>query len=747
MGEGVAASGRRRDRDMADRSRSTMPSAEAPRAGTRWLARRPTRQRDARAAACLVASALVLIALLVATTSHSEPRRSGSNGVGVEGGLASPAEGGTVCQPHELVPAGTASVRIDAEPSSAAGGPAARVTVSQDGALLGDAQLAAGWQATTLAVPISPTERDLLDAEVCFVLPTGEHGVRLPAGRTPPLGSAGTFDGDPIEKSIRTDWYRAGSESWWSYAATVAERLGRGRGAWGGASIAWAVAALVLVSWVLAGRLLLSTVLADAPAGRSIRGTAASVAAIAFLSATAWSLITPPFLVPDEISHVAYVQQLAETGQPPAPRPAGAVFSPELEAAMAVTRSGTTAIPVIGAKAWTAFEQRRVERTLGGALGRRGNGTAGDVDPEPPTFYALEAVPYRIAYAGTLLDRLALMRLLSATMAGATALLAFLFVRECLPGRPWAWTVGGLVAAFAPVLGFVSGGVNPDALLFPICAALFLCLARAFRRGMTTRRAVAIGVVLGAGMVAKINFYGLAPGAFLAVLLAARESEGRFGREALRLGALVIALALAPLLVLSTLDALVWERPFVLQRSVASAHADRGDLLEQLGYVWQFYLPRLPGMQPAFDQSIAYEAWFKGFVGEFSGLVLAFPEWVYRVALALFVVLGVLVARALRAARTSVRSRRRELLGYAAMAAGLLALIALVALRGFAPEVEAAAQGRYLLPLLPLFGAFVALAARGAGPRWGRGVGAALVVAAVAWSLFGQLVVIAGFYG
>jgi hypothetical protein len=81
------------------------------------------------------------------------------------------------------------------------------------------------------------------------------------------------------------------------------------------------------------------------------------------------------------------------------------------------------------------------------------------------------------------------------------------------------------------------------------------------------------------------------------------------------------------------------------------------------------------------------------------------------------------------------------------MAAGLLLLIGLVALRGWAPGIEGAVQGRYLLPLLPLFGGLLALAARGAGTRWGRAVGVALVLVCVTWSLFGQLATIAWFYG
>ena len=40
-------------------------------------------------------------------------------------------------------------------------------------------------------------------------------------------------------------------------------------------------------------------------------------AAVACLNAVCWSIITPPFQVPDEPEHVAYVKQLAETGHLP----------------------------------------------------------------------------------------------------------------------------------------------------------------------------------------------------------------------------------------------------------------------------------------------------------------------------------------------------------------------------------------------------------------------------------------------
>jgi hypothetical protein len=53
---------------------------------------------------------------------------------------------------------------------------------------------------------------------------------------------------------------------------------------------------------------------------------------------------------------------------------------------------------------------------------------------------------------------------------------------------------------------------------------------------------------------------------------------------------------------------------------------------------------------------------------------------------------------------------------------------------------------RYLLPLLPLYGALLALAARGAGRRLLPVAGAAIVVLALAHDVFAQLLLVGRFY-
>ena len=56
-------------------------------------------------------------------------------------------------------------------------------------------------------------------------------------------------------------------------------------------------------------------------------------------------------------------------------------------------------------------------------------------------------------------------------------------------------------------------------------------------------------------------------------------------------------------------------------------------------------------------------------------------------------------------------------------------------------------QGRYLLPLLPLFALVPALAVEAVGERRGRVLGAALVVTALGFSVLAQLLTVARFYG
>jgi 4-amino-4-deoxy-L-arabinose transferase-like glycosyltransferase len=468
-------------------------------------------------------------------------------------------------------------------------------------------------------------------------------------------------------------------------------------------------------------------------------------ALIACLNAACWSVITPPFQVTDEPTQFAYTQYLAEHRRLPTSHESN--YSLEENVALV----DLEALPV----RWHAengtisseFEQDRLVHDLGQHPSRVGDGVGGSA-ADPPLYYLLEVVPYELGSPGTILDQLELMRLLSALMAGVTALFVYLFVRETLPGLRWAWTVGGLSVALDPLLGFSSGAVNPDALLFAVSAALFYCLARGFRRGLSRRLAIAIGALIAIGLLTKPNFIGLIPGAIVGLIVLAVQAARTNRGAAIRSLVIGLAIAASPVCV------------YVLANVLSNRHA-LGTVSENLGlgngrsplsalsYIWQLYLPRIPGTTNYFPGiSTTLQLWFDRFVGLYGWLDTTFPPWVYTVALiptGLIILLG---ARALALARAALPRRSIELLVYFVMAVGLMGLIGSHAFLNLNGEGSGGhAQPRYLMPLIPLAGAALALAARGAGRRWGPAVGAVIVVLFLGYDIFSQLLVVSRFYG
>jgi 4-amino-4-deoxy-L-arabinose transferase-like glycosyltransferase len=466
---------------------------------------------------------------------------------------------------------------------------------------------------------------------------------------------------------------------------------------------------------------------------------------VAFLSAACWSFITPPFQVPDEPAHFAYVQQLAQTGQ--LPSSSAEKYSPEETAALQGLRQEEVKQSPQTLSISSPAQQRALLRAISAPLGRSGPGGAGVAASEPPLYYALETIPYALGAGGSLLDRLELMRLLSALMAGITALFTYLFVREALPGARWAWIVGGLSVALVPLFGFTSGAVTPDAMLFAVSAALFYCLARAFRRSLTQKSACAIGAVIAVGLLTKLNFVGMLPGAVLGLVLLARAASRTSGREAYRWLTLGLAVAASPA-VLFTLVNAISGHPTLNLVSAAGGVSHHGSILGEISYIWQFYLPRLPGMVHDFPGfSTTRGIWFDGYVGLYGWLDTAFPGWVYDAALVPAALIAALCARALVVDRAALAHRAGELLVYATIGVGVLLLVGADSYLDFPEHAAEYGQARYLLAMLPLLGVVLALAARGAGRRWGPAAGALILVLFLGHDLFSQLQTIARYYG
>jgi 4-amino-4-deoxy-L-arabinose transferase-like glycosyltransferase len=469
-------------------------------------------------------------------------------------------------------------------------------------------------------------------------------------------------------------------------------------------------------------------------------------ASVAILNAVCWSFITPPFAVSDEPSHVAYVKQLAESHALPSSHTF--VFTPEENRVLAALHENPDAVlPATGSISSLA-EQRTLEHELAAAaaLPRNGSPSAGVATSEPPLYYLLEAIPYTVGSHANLLTRLQLMRLFSALFAGLTAMFAFLFVREALPGTRAVWPASGLAVAFAPVLGFVSGAVNPDSLLFAMSAMVFWALARAFRRGLTARRAAMIGAIAAAGLLTKVNFGGLVPGIILGLGVLALRLAHSSRSSAYRAFGIGAGIAVSPLVLYGLSNLAAGKPAFGVLSNGASLATEHGSISSAISYIWQFFLPRLPGMK-AYEPGIftTRQFWFNGLVGQFGWRETTFPAWAYQVAAVGGLAVLAAFVRTLVVLRKSVRERLAELIVYAVISVGLLILIGGASY--LTTAAEAYNEARYLLPLLALGAASLALAMRAAGRRWEAVLGSVIVLSVFADDIFSQLLVISRYYG
>jgi hypothetical protein len=699
---------------------------------------------------------LALIAVALALVLSASPMRVLGENSYTAGDTALIIPGGTgVCQAGEVVPKGTTALRLELE---APIGPRVEVTVRSGGRILASGTHGSGWIGGEVTVPIGRIRRTIGPVQVCFsIAPTREQVLMV--GRSVPHSELAV----PPER-MGVEYLAPSRRSWWSSALSVARRMGLGR-APGGSWVGLLVAALMLAvgtcaCWVCLRELGASAShppgVARRPGSRLARlaliprrlpRAAWACALVACLNAAAWSILSPPFQVPDEPAHFAYVQQLAESHR--LPLNSGPYYSVEEEAVLHDLRHFDVQFRPAEHTITSRAQQRKLEHDLARRLARTGAGDAGVAASEPPLYYALETIPYELASGANLLDRLELMRLQSGLFAAITALFAFMFVREALPRVRWAWTVGGLGVALAPLLGFMSGAVNPDALLFAVSAALFYLLARAFRHGLSRRLACAIGAALVLGVLTQLDFLGLLPGAVAGLAAAALRTPSRSRRS--RLGALALGLGVlaTPALMYLLLSSVANGRAPSMVSDLASNVAGHGSPLAAVTYMWQLYLPRLPGMSNYFPGIFTTrQLWFDGLVGLYGWAETVFPGWAEDLALLPAGLVALLCLRTLLARRAALARRVVELLVYAAMGLGVLVVVGFASydtnvITSTGPYWEP----RYLLPLLPLFGAVLALAARGAGRRWGPVAGTLIVMLILAHDVFSQLLVVSRYYG
>lgn len=483
-------------------------------------------------------------------------------------------------------------------------------------------------------------------------------------------------------------------------------------------------------------------------------------ALVALLTGTAWSLLIPLFHVPDEQAHFSYAQYVAEAGKPPTGRAGIQHFSEEQRLLLDTVRWKYVIHRGENRPPSTATAKRRLERAQDARLDRESEGGYTTATNNPPLYYGAAAGAYLLSPSTAPADRIHLMRLLSALLGAVTVLFTFLFLRELLPGTPWAWTVGALAVAFQPVFGFISGGVNSDNMLYAASAGVFLGIARCFRHELTPRRGLWIGGCAAVGLLSKINMLGLLPGIALGLLLLVLRADSAGRRNAAR-GALAAAgVTAGSVIVYMAVNSTIWDRglffgaggvqgfgSFETAGPANTVETQEATLGGALNYLWQFYLPKLPFMDAEFTAYQARQVWLDGFIGAFGWLDYTFPRPIYDLGLALLGVILVLAGRELVLRRARLHARLGELVTYCALAAGLIVFVNVSGYIGRLNTPLGFEQARYLFPLLPLYGTIVALAVRGAGRRYGPAAGILVVSVAIAHTAVAMVLALTRYYG
>jgi 4-amino-4-deoxy-L-arabinose transferase-like glycosyltransferase len=362
----------------------------------------------------------------------------------------------------------------------------------------------------------------------------------------------------------------------------------------------------------------------------------------------AWALLVPAWQVTDENSHFAYAQNLVENGSLPGAKAKHTYSSEQRQAALTVgSRSQSPASwvtpPNWSNRAWQAYLVR-VHRDPPS----KSNGGGPNPAANPPLFYLYDAIPYLLDHDGTVFGQLYAMRIWAVLLLDLTALGGWLLAGEVFARRQSLQLVVGAICALMPMSPFISTAVNPDSLLITLWTLTLWLGARVIRRGAQTTDTVALCAVAAGAILTKATSYALCfpiLAAFLAVWRLAPPSQRRtvLTREVKALPVLVIPV------VAWLVTARVSGFSAVNQVGVIAARAHHVSVTGFLDYLWQYYLPRLPFMPVArlassLPASITWNGGALGLFGVFGVNVVTLPTWAYSEAtlLAPFLAVGVL---------------------------------------------------------------------------------------------------------
>ncbi len=393
-----------------------------------------------------------------------------------------------------------------------------------------------------------------------------------------------------------------------------------------------------------------------------------ALAGVFTLLGLVYSLTTPLFEAPDEVWHYAYVRYLAEEHTLPALDAADnpayqEVAQPPLYYAVAALVSSGIQDDDLEDLMWS-----------NPGFGYQAGGTVND-NKNMLIHTEREAFPWRGAVLA-----LHLARFVSLALGLLTVLAAWGLGREVFPGSPAALGVAAVVA-FTPQFLFISGVASNDSAAAALATAALWALARIINRGLSPRRSLIAGLLIGLAALAKTSNLLLVPLALMAFAsvqvckCASRNSRLAIGDWALGIGhwALVILAAFAVGGWWYLRNGLLYGEPFGFRVHAntpwgRTAPASLLTLLRELPAV------------------------YRSFWGAFGWGHVEYPAWVY-------LTLGVLVAVSLAGWLGALTTRRLPGRGRVFALAAVWCALVFAALLAWMRQIQAP-HGRLLFPAI-----------------------------------------------
>jgi hypothetical protein len=439
---------------------------------------------------------------------------------------------------------------------------------------------------------------------------------------------------------------------------------------------------------------------------RRIPAPLALILAVAAVEALTWILVIPALQGPDEVSHFTYVQRLVEKRSIPMKRhtvanpPNVSPYSTEVAVAQFQAGLGPLQANPAARPYWTkpdAAEWSAHAAALTKA--DREDGGYASSFKNPPLYYLYAAVPYAVAHGASFFDRELLIRLANVPLLLISLVFVWLVAGELL-GRGRPQIAATATAALLPQLLNVTATINPDVLLIAEWSAALYVIVLVVRRGPRRGLIAWLAALCLLGALTHARSLPLFAAAALAVAVAVARERGWRHATPLRLTLGAGAL-------------------YVVAAVVVAGWGAHDNTRQFVSYVWQFYLPRLGFMTPklgpphyGFRQGIVDRLY-----GTLAQLEVVLPHSIESIVHWLSLIALVALVAALIRRRAGVRANADLAIVLVFTVFALVLGVHVGAYRGLVDEPsDPVFTARYLLPLLPLFGAATAIIV-GALPR------------------------------